>query len=823
MILRASVAGFALAVSIVGSNQALAQAEDGGESPIIVTARRLEERLQDVPISITVFDQEQLDKRNIVNPMDLATYTPSLSTYQRFGPEKGFFLLRGFTQENSTAPSVGVYFADVAAPRGGGGTGSGNGAGAGDFFDLQNVQVLKGPQGTLFGRNTTGGAVLLTPRKPTSRLEGYIEGSAGNYDMWRVQGVLNVPLADTFHVRLGIDRQTRRGYMHNHSGIGPEYYNNVDYTAMRLGVLADLTPDLENYMLFRYSNSDTNGYAGRITLCNPLVTTGRAALTAPAACAQIARQNARGDGLLDVEINNPNGFQKIRQWQAINTTTWRASDTLTIKNIVSYAEFRERASFGLGGDNFTLAPPMVPAGSPLIGTRFMYATISPRGSQDNSRQSTFVEELQFQGQSADGKLSWQAGAYLEVSRPLGFSVGYTANLLNCIDISAAHCFNPLGAAGSLTQPMTKDYFNNKGVYAQGTYKFSDLFAVTAGIRYSIDHMRGVGQTTRILFDAAGNQTGRVCFDTFRFQGPPVNGNPTPLPVIDPAQCRNEIRIKSEKPTWLIDLEFTPTDDLLFYAKYARGYRQGGMFFNNIGLETWQPEKVDTYEIGSKASFHGTVSGNFNIAAFYNDFRNQQLAANLVGRANSGVVGALGIVNAGKSRIWGVEAEGSLLPVEGLRLDFGYSYLNTKLISITPPTLPDTSPYALILPGANAGADLNYAPHNKFTVTGTYRLPLSSDIGEISLGATYAHTGAQNAATPQTSPLYRLPATDLVNLNLDWKGVAALPVDIAVFVTNLTDKRYPVSIGAQYASAGYELIQVGPPRMWGLRLRYNFGE
>ena len=105
-------------------------------------------------------------------------------------------VLRGFTQELRTSSSVGTDFADVVAPRGGGsGISGGDGAGPAYMFDLQSVQVLKGPQGTLFARNTTGGAVLLMPKKPTDKLEGYLEGAYGNYDMFRIQGVINVPLA----------------------------------------------------------------------------------------------------------------------------------------------------------------------------------------------------------------------------------------------------------------------------------------------------------------------------------------------------------------------------------------------------------------------------------------------------------------------------------------------------------------------------------------------------------------------------------------------------------------------------------------------------
>src|SRR6202000_2360519 len=127
-------------------------------------------------------------------------------------------------------PSVAVYFGEAVVPRGGAvGEPAGSGAPPGSFFDLQNVQVLKGPQGTLFGRNTDGGAVLLVPQKPKSVFEAYIEESRGNFDLNRVQAVVNLPLTDWLRVRLGVDRQEREGYMTNLTGVGPADFNDIDY------------------------------------------------------------------------------------------------------------------------------------------------------------------------------------------------------------------------------------------------------------------------------------------------------------------------------------------------------------------------------------------------------------------------------------------------------------------------------------------------------------------------------------------------------------------------------------------------------------------
>lgn len=827
---RISTIGLAFGLAFGASVSAgAAEAQPGTESSadssggdiddigaIIVTARRTEERLQDVPISITVFNQEQLAQRNITSPVELATYTPSLTANQRFGSEKSSFVIRGFTQEGGTSPSVGSYFADVVSPRAQGVTGGGNGALPGSLFDLQNVQVLKGPQGTLFGRNTTGGAVLLVPQKPTDRLEGYVEGSAGNYDMWRGQAVLNVPLADTFRVRLGVDRMKRDGYLHNHSGVGPDDYADTNYFAARLSIVGELTPNLENYIVASYNHSFGHGFSPRIVLCNPSASSGRAVILARPACDQIARHDARGDNLLDVDNSNPDPFIELEQWQVINTTTWKASDTLTVKNIASYGEHRERASFSLGGDNFTSN---FPAGFPLpSGRQFQYILLSPTPNEDSASQSTFTEELQFQGSAFEDRLTWQAGAYLEVSKPIGFNAGYNPFLMNCTDVQALQCTNPL-FIGVTTFHSSKSWFNNKALYAQGSYRLTDQLTLTGGIRYTMDKTRAISQNTTLSLSSPGVVGTQTCTDSLRFKNAAGTG---PRVVSNRGECNYEFRENSKRPTWLIGLDFKPTEDMMLYAKWARGYRQGGIITNNIGVETWGPEKVDTYEVGAKTSFRGAVSGYFNLAGFYNDFRDQQINSILIAKPTSGIAGSSAILNAGKSRIWGIEADASVNLIENLRLDLGYAYLNTKLIDITLPTLAADSPFATILTTAEEGKPLAFSPKNRVTATGTYTLPLDESIGKISVSATYVHTDAQNATSALASPLYRLPATDLLNLNLDWNSVMGQPIDLALFATNVTNEIYPVGVGSQYSSAGFENVIVAPPRMYGVRLRYRFG-
>jgi len=805
-------------------SSAFAQQAEMSENPgdIIVTARRVEERLQDVPISITAFSQNQITERNIVTATDLGSYTPSLSVRQQFGPEKAAFSLRGFNADLSTSPTVGVYFADVVGVRAENGTVSGSGVGPGSFMDLQNVQVLKGPQGTLFGRNTTGGAILLVPNKPTDRLEGWVEGQIGDYNLRRVQAVLNVPLADTFKIRAAVDRNKRDGYMKNQIDIGPRDYNDVDYFAARLSILAELTPTLENTTIFHYSNSDTNGYATRTVACerDPAKRTGLQALTAPASCAQIDRQAARGDGPFDVEANLPSSYIQIRQWQIINTTNWQVSDTLTVKNILSYGEYAERADYNVASENFVFG------GQPL---NLIMLGQTPGGYA--SRQSAITEELQLQGNSADGKLNWVAGGYLEFNRPINFAENTSTFFLNCDTPSdVTTCTNPFGF-GSFTKNAYNNRFDNHGVFAQGTYQISDQFSVTAGARYTFDKATSLNQRTRI--DGLGTPNEReICAATLYFnQGKDANGNLIPIIPTNRAQCESGFTEKSSKPTWVIDLDYKPNSDILLYAKYARGYRQGGVASQNVGVEVWKPESIDAYELGAKTTLRGAVTGYFNVAAFYNNLTDQQVFASFIPKP--GNVNAAGPINAGKSRVWGIEVDASLSPFEGFRVDFGYTYLNTRIKSLDIPALDPDAPFSAIVPRAAAGDAATYSPKHKLSISPSYTLPLSEDVGKVTVGATFVYTDKQVAAIAETFPsdpavpirldqVGILPATELLNINVSWEKVLGSDFDAGFFMENVTNKVYPVYPTTLYAPFGAEGVLLGKPRMYGFRLRYNFG-
>jgi iron complex outermembrane receptor protein len=808
---------------------------------IVVTARRSEERLQDVPISITVFSQEQLSNRNVVNANDLATYTPSLSANTNFGTENTTFAIRGFAQDIGTLPSVGTYFAEVVTPRGASnGLPTGDGVLPGSFFDLQNVQVLKGPQGTLFGRNTTGGAVLLVPQKPTDLLEGYIDGSIGNYDMRRVQGVINIPLTETFKVRLSGDRMVRDGYLKNQSGIGDKNFGDVNYLALRLSVVADLTPDLENYLIASYSHSNTNGSMTKLVALVP--TQGLAGIFA----SQLPQQ---GNGFYNVINPLANSYSKIDQWQVINTTTWRASDTLTVKNIASYAEYKQTINAAQFGLDATIDFAALTGGALPIGTYHVpFTQISPPPGLKTADQYTFTNELQIQGKALDNRLNWQVGGYVEISKPLGLSGSQSPFLASCTDQGANfQCNDPVGflsylgavqqvlaaggnpallppiQVGSVNYTVGRTDFHNYGAYAQTTYALTDKLKITGGIRYTWDRQRNssLRQTYTLAYPPAYGP----------FPSRPGAPNPRctdPNSIVD--GCQLTLRQKSDKATWLISLDYNFSPDAMLYAKYARGYRAATIAPNVAApLNLVGPEKVDSYELGFKSSLHGSVPATLNLAAFYNDFSNQQLQVGFNAVPGSGQASTAAPVNAGKSEIYGLEAEASVTPVERLILAGSYTYLHTEIKSVPDTLLNYSDPNFTLAAPFEKGDPEVLSPKHKFTVSANYALPLDESIGRISFGAAYTYRTKmlvnyidRENPNPAIAAFSTLPSLGLLNLSFGWDAIAGTPIDLSLFATNVTKRKfYTFAAGLGSREVGFEIANVGEPRIYGLRLRYNF--
>jgi iron complex outermembrane receptor protein len=280
-------------------------------------------------------------------------------------------------------------------------------------------------------------------------------------------------------------------------------------------------------------------------------------------------------------------------------------------------------------------------------------------------------------------------------------------------------------------------------------------------------------------------------------------------------CQSTESQHSKAPTWLLDLDYLPTQNVLLYAKYARGYRQG--LVNPRGIAPYKsfgPEQVDSYEVGGKMSWSGAMPGLFDFAAFYNDFTNQQI---LVGWRQGTLTGNA-LANTGASRLYGLEAEVGLSPFEGLKLDANFAYLNTKLTSAVLPAPPAPFTAADSLNRTLPGFPFPFAPKYKGTITATYTLPLPERVGRMSVALAYNYTDHYAVIE---GPGAIVPRFSTTNLNVNWNSVGRTPIDLSLFVTNLFDKHY-YNFLAEVPTLGILSTSPAEPRMIGMRLKYRFG-
>lgn len=804
---------------------------------IVVTAQRREESLQDVPISIAVLDQKQLSAANITNSADIARYTPSVSAFTRFGPENTTFAIRGFAQDLRTTAAVGTYFAEVVAPRGQSVQTSGDGAGPGALFDLQNVQVLRGPQGTLFGRNTTGGAVLLVPKRPTDEVEGYVEMTVGNFDNQRIQSVVNLPLADNFRIRLGIDDNERDGTLNNVTNIGPDELGNVNYTAGRVSALWDVTDNIQNYTILSMTDSDSNGYTAQLFACNnpipgllnpsaydlqqlvsgvlDLLATGDinpldpvpgvpigspfALLTFSACQNQLADQAAAGqNGFYDLANTFKTSITKIRERRVINTTTWDINDDLTFKNIVAYGHLFTNNGSNVFGNAFP--DPTAPNSGRYLALGG--SIVSPNVPVTN--QQTWVWEGQLQGTSFDDSLKWQVGAYFENSTPDGSSGGNTAAFIYCDfatvegDPSQYDCNDIYqGILGGVLQFDFKTEYLNQAVYGQATYSLSDSLDVTLGLRYTRDETKGRGIKTLYRYNLNLQQAPEITIQT--------------------------PKVESSAPTGQLEFSYRPFDGIMTYAKYVRGYRQGTVnMAADPGLDTHDPETVDTYEVGFKSTFEWPIPGRFSIALFDNTLTDMQLQGGYISRT-SGPTTA--IFNAGKGTSRGLEFEFFVQPFEFMTANFSYSYLDTELVE-SADFCGEVQRVGFLegfscTPIADVGDELPLAPKSSYVASLNFMLPVPSSIGEVGFGVTYVYTGPQRTAATSASPFAVLDDFNLLNLNLSWSEMFGEPFGLTLFATNVLDTEYVTYASGTYRTLGIESRTTGQPRTIGARLRYEF--
>ena len=753
--------------SIAASTTTASTSAGADLQEVIVTARRERENLQKVPIAITALTAEDIRQKNITDPEDFNTTVPGLTLAPAYLARDSLnYTLRGQGQVlGGGNPAVAIYFDDVPTIV----------TGSGYLFDLENLEVLKGPQGTLFGVNSTGGAVLFVPQHPTNAYEGYVDATVGNYHARRYQAVVNVPvISDVLLVRLAMDANYRDGYTTN--PVNGHQYDDTDYQAARLGVTFKPSDRLENYFLANIATLNEHGGGLECVAFNPIVGNIPFGNTG----AECAAQQAYGPRSLNAWIPPQGDYIRSRNYAADDTMTIKLTDDITLKNIFGYREFVYYQSYDSDGLTF---PEYELVGSP-------YAS-SGVGAPEPSR-ITYSDEIQLHGDSFQHRLHWQSGLFYSVTGPH-----------SPLDRDLADIYpDPSFTMGIIQSQSSIRHDKSKALYGQGTYDVTDKLSLTVGARYTEDNRRQVATQYIPALQRCPPPKGQSYVST-------GTGD----------YCDIDLQAKFHSPTWNISLQYQLDADTMLYLASRRGYTSGG--FNNVAptptTQEFQPEHVTDVELGEKTEFHfGGVKSRVNADVYYSKFIGWQE------RVIENIVTPLGqipfaiITNVADGVVEGMDIEATIIPTEHIEFSGFYSYTDPYFTS-------NTFQGVNYVQTAVAGVE-----KHKTAVTARYLFGLPSTVGDASVSATYAWQSAhhvalnlQAAGSVDPDPLNgEVPAYGVLNVRADWKAVLGHPLDLSAFCNNATNKTYLTFQNDAYAG-GTDQGLYGPPRMFGVQVRWRF--
>lgn len=621
-IMKTLLAGTGLACAL--STPAYAQtaagtdADAGSSVPadgdIIVTATRRDERLQDVPVAVTAISAAQLELQQIDNVQDLFGVVPGVNVATGVGGTNELQIgLRGLVPsvtEPTVDMSVGIYIDGVYVARP-------ISANTG-FIDMERVEVLRGPQGTLFGRNTIGGAFNITTKKPTEEFTGYVEAAYGNYDMFRGTGVVNLPLNDIVQTRFVYSHMQRNGFGRsivsatNPLVTGPldrEFSDaKQDYARGTLRVAP--SEDFEMLISGDYFRFEGNSALYRLNYVAP---------GSPFAA------YVTNDYYQNQADFNPKTFNESYS-ATINVTG--NMGFATIRSISAYRHAATERASDLDA-------------SPIAGRDFVSFPFS--GEQ-------ISQELQLFGDAVDGRLNWIVGGYYFYEKG-----SYAIEL----DVGA-----PVVIVNSRIPTLSNESLS---AFAQLDFAITDALKVTGGIRQVRDN-RSVAYQSGNAATVGGPLIG-AC------------GLPAAV-LADPANCfYHPPQASYDFTPWTAELSFQPNRDLLAYVKVSRGYRSGGFqtqaaALAAIGTESFGPENLISYEGGIKATLLDGVLVT-NLAGYHSKYSGVQQNENFTFGTPAQTISI--IQNAGKAEINGVEAE-LAARLGGFRLSATYAYTDATFTS-----------------------------------------------------------------------------------------------------------------------------------------------
>ncbi|CAN5637676.1 TonB-dependent receptor [soil metagenome] len=856
--------------AVAGAAHAEAASDSNTIQELVVTAEKREQSLQDVPVAVSAFTSEKRDLIGISSVQDITNFTPGLA----YSAGTDRISLRGIgrlTNNLASEPGVATYVDGVY-------TSSTVEVGRSPLF-VSRVEVLRGPQGTLYGRNSIGGAINTISKRPTNDFSGEIRGSYGNYGRRVLEGTVSGPITDGLRYRLGASMiKQDEGWFHNIAG-GPDEGDIRDEKYFELQVEGDLGENADFWVkaaMGKYDNRSAPGGrtgGGLTPQDTALITPG--GLTPAAGYGFAFGQNivalgpARNStfvatgGDLTAFSTNADTFNGVRDYSSqIQVNFNYHFDEMDLKYVGGFQHYKYALQSDFDGTallSYTVPlnagitspsacnPGYVAAGicRPLVAKPNVVSLY-----QEN--KEWFSHELNLTS-TDDSPVQWILGAYV-----------YNEKYKQPFEITLPDQAELATPSGAPANPKRLIYYTDqsmeawsRAIFGQADWQFTDTLKLTAGLRYTADKKKGVESGRLFCFGCSAAVDPRVLgtftpvldITTSTFSGTRPAGNTDPQKgVVGPAvtDLSTGIRRRGLYDTWdavtgTLGLEWQPDTSTLAYAKYSRGYKAGGF---NSGTITAFPETdaehVDAYELGLKKDWSGSLQTN--VSAFYYDYQDAQVPV-----ATQPAVGPSTSIfyNIPKARSMGIELETIWQPISNLQILFNYSYLDATIRESC--CIQDGADPAAAQPGAKpvsslaavdpitgaptsrgqdlSGNHLPVAPRNKVAFNANYTWEFEP--GSITGSFSYVWRDKVYSSIFDR-PYYQAPARSQIDARLTWKD-SEDHYSVILYGKNLTDEQDFDTLSATRqsgfnASGQYNLNRtyvLVPPRTYGVELQYRW--
>ncbi|WP_083536007.1 TonB-dependent receptor [Sphingobium sp. MI1205] len=724
-------------------------ATPGQFEEIIVTAQRRNESLERTPVAVSVLSASALSERGIVSESDLQSSVAGLTVRATQNSNQLNYAIRGQSIDafSDSRPAVLPYFNEVPV----------SSEGSTAFFDLQSIQVLKGPQGTLFGRNATGGAVLITSAAPSNQFEGFVSGKLGNYDLRSIEGAINVPLVeDKILLRLSAFHQRRDGYQKD--VFDGRDIGKIKRTAARFSLTLRPVEGLSNTTVYNYEDDGgTNtipvlygvypvGFINAPIPANILFTPALDSLFGAGAWATYVAANPRVDpgGLFsyaDVQkargpfkVNTPvDPRHDFKSHILTNTTSLEIAEDTQLRNIFGYVDIHSQDILELDGTPFG---------------------IEESGATGRILDSWSVsDELQIVGKAFEKRLDYVAGVFYSKDKNDTLSDATFVGLEPLLPRARQH---------NDQRRRTESW----AVYGHGTYDLSDMtgiggLKVNAGLRYTHEKIEVSQLPTSVYYN-------------FQLQFP---------------EAQALLSRAFDKMSWQFGIQDQVNSGLLLYAVTRRSFRSGG--FNgaappfpgdaSVGGAAFRPEIATDLELGLK--YQGSIGGmptRFSLAA-YNSWVKDVQRTVYVGIPQIGGGLAALTINIPKARIRGVELDGQIAPASWLTIGGSLTYTDAKFTDNESTLFGVTTRYG---PFADT-------PKWAGSAFADIRMPVGADNEAILLhGDVYAQSKFYFSSLNDTiNPGTALPGYAIANFRLAWEHVRGSGATISALLRNAFDRTY----------------------------------